>query len=132
MDDGNEKRQFGQLIGRALSLRCPRCGGGKLFTGWFKMYEVCPNCKLKYERGPGYFLGSAYINYGLLAFIVTGTFIGLRFGAGIPRETLIVPLVVFCVVWGLFFFRYARALWLSMDYYFDVEGFKEPDGEGRR
>ena len=45
------------------------------------MYERCPNCKLKYERGPGYFLGSAYLNYGLTAVIITVSYITLRFGA---------------------------------------------------
>jgi uncharacterized protein (DUF983 family) len=127
MGGEGEERQMGTLIGRALKLRCPRCAGGKLFLGWFRMYEACPNCKLKYERAPGYFLGSAYINYGLTAFIVTGAYMALRYGAGIPRATLAAPLLAFCVGFPLFFFRYARALWLSMDYYFDVEGFADAE-----
>ena len=50
------------LLKRALRLRCPRCGGGRLFAGYFRMYAHCPNCNLKYEQDPGYFLGATYIN----------------------------------------------------------------------
>jgi len=32
------------MLGRALLKRCPLCGAGKLFTGWFRMKERCPGC----------------------------------------------------------------------------------------
>jgi uncharacterized protein (DUF983 family) len=118
-----EKIPYGTLASRAMRLRCPRCGGGKLFEGWFRMYERCPNCKLKYERDPGYFLGSAYVNYGLTALIVTGVYVPLRFLAKIEGRFLLGPLLVFCIVFPLFFFRHARAWWLAMDCHFDTEGF---------
>ncbi len=118
-----EKVPYSTLLRRAAGLRCPRCGGGKLFQGWFRMYERCPNCKLKYERGPGYFLGSAYLNYGLTAVIITASYITLRFAAGVPSRYLLWGLGAFCVVFPLFFFRYARAWWLALDCHFDTEGF---------
>ena len=34
------------------------------------MHERCPHCGVKFEREPGFFLGSIYINYGLTALIV--------------------------------------------------------------
>jgi uncharacterized protein (DUF983 family) len=30
------------LFGRALVRRCPNCGGGPIFDGWFRMREHCP------------------------------------------------------------------------------------------
>jgi len=95
-----------------------------MFQNWFRMHERCPNCKFKYERDPGYFLGSAYVNYGLTAGIVTATYIPLRFLAGMEGETLLLPLGLFCVIFPLFFFRYARAWWLAMDCHFDAEVFE--------
>lgn len=83
------------------------------------MYESCPSCKLKYERSPGYFLGSIYVGYGLTAMIVTIAYVGLHFGAGWSNRTIIGPLLAFVVIFPLFFHRYARALWLAMDLYFD-------------
>ncbi|MEX2287494.1 MAG: DUF983 domain-containing protein [Planctomycetaceae bacterium] len=114
--------ELGPVWGRALRLRCPRCGGGKLFRGWLSMYESCPNCKLKYERAPGYFLGSTYINYGLTVGTVTVAYVSLHFGFDYDNRTLVWPLVAFVVLFPLFFFRYARALWLAMDCVFDQDG----------
>jgi uncharacterized protein (DUF983 family) len=121
---------FTTLLSRALRLRCPRCGGGRLFANWFRMYPHCSNCKLRYERAPGYFLGSAYINYGLTAFILTTAYVGLHFAAGYDNRVVVGPLAVFCVIFPLYFFRYARSLWLSMDCYFDTTDFEQPEEWG--
>jgi uncharacterized protein (DUF983 family) len=119
---GNPPRNkvpLGTAIGRALRLRCPRCGGGRLFRGWFRMHPDCPDCKLHYERAPGYFLGSAYVNYGATALIITAAFMLGRFVFGWKGQEMLVPLSAFCVIFPLLFFRYARALWLAMDLHFD-------------
>ncbi len=108
------------LIGRALRLRCPRCGQGKLFLGWFTMPERCSACSFKYERAPGYFLGSAYINYGLTAVTLTAMYFFLHFGLDLSNRELAAPLAAFCVVFPLLVFRHARALWLALDCHFDA------------
>lgn len=33
---------------RGLACRCPRCGEGKLFTGYLKLAAACSNCGLSY------------------------------------------------------------------------------------
>lgn len=88
------------------------------------MHSRCPNCSLTYERAPGYFLGSTYINYGLTALLLTGSYVVLHFVLELPNQILIWPLGAFVVLFPLFFFRYARALWLSLDCYFDAAGFE--------
>jgi uncharacterized protein (DUF983 family) len=30
------------MVLRGLRVRCPRCGGGKLFRHWFALKERCP------------------------------------------------------------------------------------------
>lgn len=51
------------LFGRALRLRCPQCGGGPLFTSWFRMVGACPACGLRTERGEqGYIVGAYMFN----------------------------------------------------------------------
>jgi hypothetical protein len=92
------------------------------------MPERCSDCRLKFERSPGYFLGSTYFNYGQTALIITVTFITLRFGYQISKEWIAPPLAIFCLVWPLVWFRHARALWLAFDAYFDPAGFKNDDG----
>lgn len=107
------------LIGRALRLRCPRCGIGKLFTGWFTMQERCSECRLKFQRAPGYYLGSIYINYGLTAVLITVLYFATHFGVGWSNRELTLPLAVVFVAFPLFTFRYARALWLALDCHLD-------------
>jgi len=103
------------LIGRALKLRCPRCGEGKMFRGLFTMHERCANCGLKYERAPGYFLGSSYVNYGLTAMALLVMYVVLHYKVGYSNKDLAGPLAGFCVIFPLAIFRQARALWLALD-----------------
>lgn len=52
-----------RLFWRALRLRCPNCGKGKIFDSWFRMRTHCPVCGLKLERGEeGYQVGSYMFN----------------------------------------------------------------------
>lgn len=110
---------FETLVWRAIRLRCPRCGQGKLFRGLIKMNANCSHCQFQFERPAGFYLGSMYINYGLTAWITTASFIIGRFWFGIPGSTLVWPLSAFCLIFPTFFFRYARALWLVLDCQFD-------------
>ena len=123
-----QKQPVGVLLKRASRLRCPRCGEGVLFIGFFRMHTRCDGCNLKYERDHGYFLGSTYINYGLTAVTVTVSYIVLHFMLEIDNRTLAVPLTAESVIIPLLFFRYARSLWLAMDCFFDTTGFESDDG----
>jgi uncharacterized protein (DUF983 family) len=117
---------LGEYLLRAMRLRCPRCGKGKLFVNWFSMHETCSECKLRYERAPGYFLGSAYINYGVVAVLLTAVYFILHAGFRFTNQQLAAPLVAFLTAFALYFFRYARSLWIALDCFFDPEGF-DPD-----
>ncbi|HVJ84140.1 MAG TPA: DUF983 domain-containing protein [Caulifigura sp.] len=110
-----QRPEYETLISRALKLRCPRCGVGKLFQGFFRMHERCSGCGLKYERAPGYYLGSSYVNYGLTAVALLIGYVVLHYKLGFSNKDLAGPLAGFCVVFPLLAFRHARALWLAMD-----------------
>ena len=122
------RKPTGVYLKRAMRLRCPRCGEGPLFAGLFRMHTHCERCRLKYERAPGYFLGSTYINYGLTALVVTALYIGLHFGMNIDNGLLAFPLVAICIAIPVAFFRHSRALWLAMDICFDSTGFESDEG----
>jgi hypothetical protein len=94
-----------------------------LFKNLFVMYERCPHCKLKYERAPGYFLGSTYINYGFMCITMTAMYMGLHYGLEISNDTLAAPLLAYCIIVPIILFRYARAWWLAMDCMCDPVGF---------
>jgi uncharacterized protein (DUF983 family) len=121
-----DRPDFATILKRALRLRCPRCGEGKLFRSYFRMNGDCPNCRLHYERAPGYFLGSMYINYGLTTLLMTAGYLSLVFGAGFDNREVLIPLLAFVVLFPVACFRHARSLWLGMDCYFDRTDF-DPD-----
>lgn len=41
------------MLLRGLLRRCPRCGEGRLFRGWMKLRERCPECGLRYLLNQG-------------------------------------------------------------------------------
>jgi len=106
---------LGTALKRGLLLRCPLCGDGRLFRRFISMHERCSNCGFKFERGPGYFLGSTYINYGVTALLTTVSYVVLHFGLRWDNEILLPGLAAFCLIFPLVFFRYARSMWLSVD-----------------
>lgn len=111
--------RFRMLLFRALRLRCALCGQGKLFAGWFKMNSACPHCNATFEREPGFFLGSIYFNYGLTSLICAITYPVLLFNRLVSNNVLIGVTMTFAVLFPIWFFRYARALWLGFDQYMD-------------
>jgi uncharacterized protein (DUF983 family) len=90
-----------------------------LFRGWLAMHETCDHCGLKFAREPGYFLGSIYFNYGVTALVVTVAYLTLFLTTDISPDVLLWSLAAFCFLFPLWFFRYARALWLGLDQFFD-------------
>jgi ribosomal protein S27AE len=113
------RKQYLLLLGRALRLRCPRCGEGMLFTNWYHMRQRCDWCGLIYEREPGFFLGSIYVNYGLTALLTTAAYVALFATDAASPDALLWGLAGFCIVFPAWFFRYARSLWMAFDQLWD-------------
>ena len=106
---------------RALLLRCPVCGRGRLFRGWFRMHERCEFCGFQFERSPGYWLGSIFVNYGLTAILVTAAYLVLFFTDAMEPTAALWILLAFSVVFPMLFFRWARSLWLAIDLILDPQ-----------
>lgn len=106
----------GALLVRALRLRCPACGRGRLFDGWFAMLAHCPVCDFRYEREQGYFVGAIYVNFALtvLVGLVPVVAADIAWGLTLAQQLAIaLPLMVIVPVVG---FRWSRSLWLMVDY----------------
>ena len=108
-----------------LRQRCPRCRRGRIFRGvtartWLSMYQTCPVCDLKFDRGEqGYFIGAMYVSYAIsippvlvLVFIfwrvANWSFNAALVGAFVAYLPL-VPLAV----------RLSRVIWIYVDRSFD-------------
>lgn len=114
-----QKQDKGQIFAKGLRLRCPRCGEGQMFAGMFKMRSECGSCRFRFEREAGYFVGAMYINYGITVFVAFAGYFGLDYFTPIPFLPNFILWGTFCALFPIFFFRYSRSLWLSLDYIFN-------------
>ena len=110
-----------RALGRAIRLRCPRCGATPLFRGWFRMAESCALCGLRFERAQGYFVGAIYINYAVTTLIAVGGFFLLWAGLGLSTRAQLLVLVPIVVLFPLWFFRYSRSFWLALEWSLNSE-----------
>jgi uncharacterized protein (DUF983 family) len=122
-------RRLCVYLGRALRLRCPECGVSPVFVparktrsvrDWVTPLDGCPRCGYAYERESGYFLIAIW---GIHYFTVTGSGLAaaLVLDALVPMPLwqLIVVAAVPTVLFGFFFSRYAKSIYLAIDHYFD-------------
>jgi len=103
---------------RGLTRRCPRCGSGDLFAGWFRVRERCPRCRLRLQREEGGFLGAMTVNYAAAAavwLIVLVTWLVLDLPDVHVAALTIVSLGIAGLV-PLLFFPFAKTTWSAMDY----------------
>jgi uncharacterized protein (DUF983 family) len=112
-------RRLALALRRALRLRCPRCGRAALFTGLVRMSPRCPACGLVFEREAGYFVGAIYLNYGATTLISIAGYFALDAALGPPVGFQLLVWGAFAVGFPLWFFRYSKSLWLSLDYLVD-------------
>jgi uncharacterized protein (DUF983 family) len=110
-----------RALGRAIRLRCPRCGATPLFRGWFRMAESCALCGLRFERAQGYFVGAIYINYAVTTLIAVGGLFLLWGQFGLSTRAQLLVLVPIVVVFPLWFFRYSRSFWLALEWSLNSE-----------
>lgn len=108
----------GRLFARALTLRCPHCGGRGVLASWFKLTRACPRCGLRLERGESdYFLGGMMFNIALaegafVILLITTLVVTwprvpwtlLEFGA--PAAMLLAPVILY---------PFSKLVWLAFD-----------------
>ena len=90
-----------------------------MFDGPFRMRPRCSACRLTFEREPGYFVGAIYLNYGATALVMIPGYFALDAWLGLGTEAQLVLWGAFAVTFPLWFFRYSKSLWLSLDYLVD-------------
>src|SRR2546426_12774383 len=98
---------------------CPRCRNGEIFRKSVYllpgMHERCPECGLKFEREPGYFLGAMYIGYGLtlVSIAIFSFLIWSLFRWSIPKSVVVglITFLPFAPVLTIL----ARVLWIYLD-----------------
>ena len=105
------------MLRRALALRCPHCGVGAIFSGWFAMHETCPSCGFRFEREQGYFVGAIYVNYAVTAVVCLGGAVALDVAFGVPLWAQLAVACSLAALVPVVFFRYSRSFWLGIEHF---------------
>jgi len=116
-----------------LRLRCPICGKGKLFRGYFDSPERCPSCGYFFMRESGYFLPHVPIGYAFTVAISLGTWPVLYYIFGIRNAAVtLTTMIAVAVIFGVWFIRYSKALWLALDLKLNPPSSEDFESRGRR
>ena len=81
------------------------------------MLDECPGCGLRFERVPGQWLGSWFLNICLAQVLVIGIVLGGVIAAYPDPPLLLLGLVggAVTVLFPIWFFPYSRMIWVAID-----------------
>lgn len=116
-----------EILYSTVANKCPRCHQGKVFETNnpysfhhpFKMHENCSECHLHYEREPGFFFGSMYVSYALMAGIFILWFVADHFWLHFEPLALLGCVIGTMLLFYPVVFRSARIIWLNLFFRFD-------------
>ncbi len=109
-----------------LSLRCPACEQGRMFTNLLHIEETCPYCDSRFERYPGESTGGMMIALMVAQFVAVGGFFLTEALFQLPHIVALPLWSVLLVIFSLLFYRHARGLWVAVVY---LTGAVHPDSD---
>jgi uncharacterized protein (DUF983 family) len=106
-----------RALGRGLLRRCPRCGRGGLFSGFFTLRARCPTCGLRFEREEGYWVGAMIVNLAgtMIAFFVVLMGGILLWWPDVPWGVLTMVTVAVCGAVPVLFYPWSKTIWMALD-----------------
>jgi uncharacterized protein (DUF983 family) len=110
---------FVTAVGRALLLRCPRCGSEHVLEGWFKLRERCGVCALGLRRAPesdewfgGYFI-NLIVSQLLMLVVVIGYVI--YSWPAVPWNTVEVLTIAMIFVSSILSYPFSKLVWIAVE-----------------
>jgi uncharacterized protein (DUF983 family) len=99
-----------------LLLHCPVCEEGQMFSGLFQIRALCLVCQSRFERREGESIGGTLINLCLAEVLtITGIIITQVFWNP-PLAIQLGFWISFNILFVIFFYRHARAIWVAITY----------------
>jgi uncharacterized protein (DUF983 family) len=130
--DFPEKIPVTCLLRGVLSLTCPICLEGQVFSGLFAARRDCSVCGYFFSRESGYFAGSVILGYAATLAGAGALWVLLSLVLGMGWDTRVLALLaVFALLFPIWFFRYSRMLWMAMDLYLNPPVREDFEPRGR-
>lgn len=107
-----------RMFGRALTLRCPRCGSRRTFVRrWFGKHDRCRTCGIRWRREEGSELGALTMNtiltFGALAVGMAIAFVATS--PDIPVVPVVLVLGAIAIVMPIVIYPFTYTVWLAFD-----------------
>lgn len=102
-------------MGRAIRRRCPYCGGGGIFKGWFTLKERCPHCDTLFEYEEGFFLGSYVFNIGFTEIVAVAAVVWLIVVSGLSVLEMQIYGAALVIALPILFYPFALLMWIAFD-----------------
>jgi uncharacterized protein (DUF983 family) len=109
--------RFLTLLTRGITLRCPVCGRGHLFSSPFRMNKNCPACQFKFEREEGYYTSSMALNLIVSEVITAAVVLPLAANPNVPILPALLFGIPLAIILPALLFHHTRGIWLCMDHY---------------
>lgn len=104
---------------RALLLRCPNCGGGKVLKTWFRLKHRCAKCGIRLDRGEAgdYAIGAMYFNIAIaeILFAMALLVVLVATWPNVPWAGMEYSLVGAMLAAPVVFYPVSRLMWLALD-----------------
>ena len=116
--------RLGTNIGRALRLRCPECGAGKVLVPraqaveWGAVLPRCSHCGFRYERSDDRYFGGAMLVNLLVAegtFAVGFCLAVLLSWPDVPWDLITAVSAIVMIAGPILWYPVAKVLWLGLD-----------------
>lgn len=109
--------------------KCPRCHDGDYYPAknpynlnrLTEIHDKCPNCGVKYELEPGFYLGAMYVSYALSS----GSSIILYWMLTYFFETTYLNIILIVaghlILLAPLYYRISRITWINIFIHYDKE-----------
>lgn len=107
-----------------IKQKCPNCGKGNLFVNPnpynYRTMDImnsrCSNCGISFKGDePGFYWGSMFVSYFISVGIVLINLLWIQYFFGWNIVALLVPNILFIILFAPMNFRISRSLWLGLN-----------------
>lgn len=111
------------MAGRAVLLRCPRCGSGGQFRHWIRRADHCPGCGYTLDRESDSFFGAYLLSLVVTFAAIFGLLIAMVIFQAAERPLPIGPTIgvgiFFTIGLPVLFYPFSFTLWTVVDLHND-------------
>ena len=106
------------LFARALRLRCPNCGQGRVLASWFRLRPSCSACGLHFQRGEhDYYTGAMLFNLVVAELLFAGILllVLLWMWPVVPWDFLQYGGIAMMILFPFLLYPFSQTIWMAFD-----------------